>query len=1635
MEKNKILKIAAIGILFIFLFTSAAQASYQPNKVTKIVEKASSSFGGNGKGIITWQDEFDNATKIDPSPPGSGASDNYVVANSKVTMVNTYPVWTDPAWTKMKPITITNTAGQILYNTVIYFAIPHVSGMQSAYQDIRFKHENNPTIWLDYWIERYNATVAHVWVEIPTIPIGTSTMYLFYGNPSATSQSNFDNVFSWQVNWGDDEKITNHANNEGTWDPDVAYGNGEFLVAWEEGQAWWPPYTWGFKQEIRASMYDLNGSKLVDDKQVFNDGTTYYRNENPSIDYGGGKYFVAWEHYDTVANPSVTTEDIKARTVVRNGDQLQLGSVIDVCIATNCQADANVQYDSVNNRFCVVWEDARNGDTNYNIYGRLYDTNGNPIGSEKGIATGTYSQCEPWVAFDPIHEHYMIVWEEGITANNGPFSLKAGLFDESLNQIGSTITIATGSDSVDYNFPCVEFSEETQRFLVTWNNDDISSGNWWGNTWGKIFDASGSLLVNTFQISSGEFVRTDIVPYLSSSFFVSFNSKGASGSGLIWGKIVSFDGIVSTSDIQLSSSGNALADWANLAAGDGKIFTSWEDIRLVYPSPWDDNPDVYGNMWWLQMTGSSVTYVIGTEKQIVLTAHITSVKITPTNLNKWNIFDATYTDGTITFDILDGTTGAYLLQGVTPGTNLQGLTAQTIRLKATFTRANPSTTPKLDKWSVKYEQNDPPNTPSNPSPANGVTDVSVTLDLSWTGGDPNGDPVTYDVYFGTASSPPKVVSNQSGTTYDPGTMNSGTMYYWKIVAWDSHGASAAGPVWHFTTHNDPPNTPSSPNPANGATGVSINADLSWTGGDQNPGDIVTYDVYFGTTTPPTTKVSANQSGTSYDPGTMSYSIPYYWKIVAWDNHGASTAGPIWNFITENRAPTVSYLNPTNHQTSVSTTADLNWTGGDPDPGDTVTYDVYFGTASSPPKVVSNQSGTSYNPGTMNYNTKYYWKIVAWDNHGASTAGPIWDFTTCANGPPNTPSNPSPSNGATGVSVTSDLSWTGGDPNGDPVTYDIYFGTSNPPPLVNLSHPDTSYNPGTMDSLTTYYWKIVAWDNYGLSAEGPIWHFTTVYVQNNPPNTPSSPIPTNHATDVSIDTDISWTGGDPDPYDTVTYDIYFGTTNPPPKIFSNQSATTYDPGTLAYGTIYHWKIVAWDNHGASAASSVWDFTTHNDPPNTPSNPSPSPGATGVIVTATLSWTGGDPNPGDVVTYDVYFGTTSPPTQVVWGQSGTSYDPSGDMNYNTHYYWKIVAWDNHGASTVGPIWDFTTENRAPYTPSDPDPDNGETNVDVNHDLSWTGGDPDGDPVTYDIYFGDYSPPPKIEENWPSTTYDQGTMSGGPTPYYWKIVAHDNHGGSTEGPTWQFTTEFVENQPPYKPNNPSPTNGATGVLVTANLSWTGGDPDNDPVTYDVYFGTTNPPTTKVSDHQSSTTYDPPGAMSYNTVYYWRIEAWDDQNAHSYGEGTWSFTTEQEQVNEAPYLPTINGPFLIIIIGQPYSFTFQAIDPDDDDITYIVNWGDGPDELSGPVSSGESVTLIHTWQETQFINSIQITAKAEDEHGAQGPTATYNLLGIKDQVSQQSQQQSQPQSQQQQQQSQPSSQPSGQMILRSIIRQTTNT
>lgn len=195
---------------------------------------------------------------------------------------------------------------------------------------------------------------------------------------------------------------------------------------------------------------------------------------------------------------------------------------------------------------------------------------------------------------------------------------------------------------------------------------------------------------------------------------------------------------------------------------------------------------------------------------------------------------------------------------------------------------------------------------------------------------------------------------------------------------------------------------------------------------------------------------------------------------------------------------------------------------------------------------------------------------------------------------------------------------------------------------------------------------------------------------------------------------------------------------------------------------------------------------NNPPNSPTNPVPSDGAVDQPIDATLSWTCTDPE-NDALTYDVFFGVTSSPGQVASDSTQASYDP-GPLQYFRIYYWKIRARDSQGNTKTGSVWSFTTElsdsSAPPYVPSNPDPADGATNVSYSVTLSWVGGDPNGDPVTYDVYFGVAPDPPLMQSDHAAESYPISGLSGG-TTYHWKIVAHDNQNNSTSGPIWSFTT----------------------------------------------------------------------------------------------------------------------------------------------------------------------------------------------------------------------------------------------------------
>ena len=111
--------------------------------------------------------------------------------------------WWDDAWHYRKAISITNSSGSNLTDFQVSVSIGTSQliadgKMQTDCDDIRITDINGNL--LPYWIETNglnacNQTNSIIWVKTTSLSISGSTLYLYYGNTSATSVSDGNNVF------------------------------------------------------------------------------------------------------------------------------------------------------------------------------------------------------------------------------------------------------------------------------------------------------------------------------------------------------------------------------------------------------------------------------------------------------------------------------------------------------------------------------------------------------------------------------------------------------------------------------------------------------------------------------------------------------------------------------------------------------------------------------------------------------------------------------------------------------------------------------------------------------------------------------------------------------------------------------------------------------------------------------------------------------------------------------------------------------------------------------------------------------------------------------------------------------------------------------------------------------------------------------------------------------------------------------------------------------------------------------------------------------------------------------------------------------------------------------------------------
>jgi len=293
----------------------------------------------------------------------------------------------------------------------------------------------------------------------------------------------------------------------------------------------------------------------------------------------------------------------------------------------------------------------------------------------------------------------------------------------------------------------------------------------------------------------------------------------------------------------------------------------------------------------------------------------------------------------------------------------------------------------------------------NPDPADGAILRVSLVTLVWTPGDYT---ASHDVYLGEnfddvdAGAADTFRGNQVSASFTiglpgvpyPDGLVPGTTYYWRIdEVNDLHPNSPwKGPVWSFAIA---PRAAYNPNPADGAEFVNPNAELSWTKGF---GAMLHY-VYFGDNFDDVNNAAGGlpQGATTYTPGTLKLAKTYYWRVDEFDGL-ATHKGDVWSLTTQGA---VLSLKPSNGAVDVKQTQIFSWSPGDY----AASHQVYFGTdkeavrnanTSSPEyKGTRNLGSESYDPGKLEWDVTYYWRVDEVNNTNPDSPwiGPVWSFTT------------------------------------------------------------------------------------------------------------------------------------------------------------------------------------------------------------------------------------------------------------------------------------------------------------------------------------------------------------------------------------------------------------------------------------------------------------------------------------------------------------------------------------------------------------------------------------------------------------------------------------------------------------------
>ena len=500
--------------------------------------------------------------------------------------------------------------------------------------------------------------------------------------------------------------------------------------------------------------------------------------------------------------------------------------------------------------------------------------------------------------------------------------------------------------------------------------------------------------------------------------------------------------------------------------------------------------------------------------------------------------------------------------------------------------------------------------------------------------------------------------------------------------------SGPGNIASFTTPSCPPTLLS---PENGSASLSLRPTFAWQAVSGATGYSIQVSQYADFSA---LKINASVAGASYTPSSdLLGSTLYYWRVRSASVSGNGDWSLARSFTTGNPPGTPGLISPSSNAATYDYTPLLDWTDSRLSAGTLLDhYQLQLNTSTSFSAPLYDQATLNSDftvPVDLQPNTKYYWRVRAFDTLGqySSWGGP-WSFRAAILPPIPT----SPANGAQLLGRRPTCDWTDA---GGASSYLIQISTRADFSTVLKSSTVTAsvYKPTSdLPANTALYWKVQAQGANGPSLWSSAWSFTT----GNPPSVPSPQSPANGALVTDYQPSLDWADSILPAGTTLDhYQLRLATDSGFTSLLYDESTAISQfplPAPLAPNARYYWQVRALNTAGHfSSWSTTRYLITAILPPvlTTPAN-----GVELPYLWVTFDWENVVGAKGYKVRISKYadFSTllrSASPT-------GSTYAMSTEVPADTVLYWQAQATGSNGPSLWSQVWSLRTGN-PPSVPS--------------------------------------------------------------------------------------------------------------------------------------------------------------------------------------------------------------------------------------------------------------------------------------------------------------------------------------------------